>query len=311
VIVIHIGFPKTATTTLQTTFMEAEGVAYLGKGPRDSLAPSLSLEIARAVFFADTLRFREAAPELRRRIEAEHASAGRLLLSDEAFTFAEHMAIGSRWQRQVVSDHEVVAERLAALCPEARIAVTLRNQLDLIRSFYRQAAKRGRADEPFRDYVQREIDALPHRSMLHLAKYDEVHRAYAARFGDGSLHVATFESARKDFAAYLRAICALLDMPAEPVIRVWGGRRENPARDYRAAPLTGRLQRTIPAGLRRAVPDRLRAGAREALDAAFAAPIDKGEYDPGHEAALTELFARHNRAFERATGLDLRALGYP
>jgi len=58
-IVIHIGFAKTATTTLQDVFMRSRSTGYIGKGLRDRAAtPCLSVEVARAVFFSDTERFR-------------------------------------------------------------------------------------------------------------------------------------------------------------------------------------------------------------------------------------------------------------
>ena len=124
--VIHIGFPKTATTTLQSVLMETPECRYVGKGLRESLEPSLSLDVAGAVLFADTRRFEEVRAPLAARLREEAAQGTCLVVSDEAFSFAEHMKIGRQWQRQVVTDHEVTAERLFRLCPEAEVIFSVR-----------------------------------------------------------------------------------------------------------------------------------------------------------------------------------------
>lgn len=155
-IVIHLGFPKTATTTLQSAFMKAPSVSYIGKGIRDrSEIPSLSVEVAKATILSDRRRFEESAPLLRKEILSIEPKGNPILMSDEAFTFAEYMQIGNRWKRQTVSDHREMAYRLRCLAPEAKVMFSVRNQFDLIRSFYRQAAKVGRIEESFQSYVQR------------------------------------------------------------------------------------------------------------------------------------------------------------
>lgn len=307
-IVIHLGFPKTATTTFQEVIKRSPSIGYIGKGIRDDLShPSLSLELARAVFFADSERFGLLSGPIRERIEAEHRNAGQLLISDEAFTFAEYMLIGPRWQRQVVSDHKETARRLYALCPDATILYTIRNQFDLMRSFYRQSVKVGKFKEPFVDYVQREVDALPHRSMIHLMKYDELHRAYIEHFDPERIRISLFEDIREDFADYLCHVCQVLGVDEREILDLWGGQHVNEAKDSIDSDLYRRLRRSMPDGLKGVVPTPLKGLVRNWLRQ----PIEEGIYTAQQEETLRHVFSGSNRAFEALTGLDLAARGYP
>lgn len=307
-IVLHIGFPKTATTTVQEIFKRSSEVGYIGKGIRERLSePSLSLEIARAVFFADGVRFGSLSGPVRDSIEREHRKAGRLLISDEAFTFAEYMLIGPKWQRQVVSDHEETARRLHALCPDATVIYTIRNQLDLVRSFYRQSIKMRHFDEPFVDYVQREIDALPHRSMIHLMRYDELHRIYVEHFGADKVVVSLFEDIKEDLSGYLRQVCRILGADEQEILEIWGGQHLNKAKDSIRPDFYNAMGRSVPRGLKGLVPAPLKTMILKRMER----PIEKGIYTAEQEEILRRVFSVSNRAFEAETGLDLASRGYP
>ncbi|MBM9593910.1 sulfotransferase [Roseitranquillus sediminis] len=299
----HIGFPKTATTTLQRTMRDFDGCAYLGKGLRDSLQPSDSLEIARAVFFADTRRFEAMLPDLRTRLARHAAASPCVFVSDEAFAFAEHMVLGRKWQRQVVTDHETVAERLSRIAPGAGILFSVREQVSLLESFYRQHVKIDALSEPFGSYIQREIDALPHRSMLHHLRYDEVFSAYRQRFGDRIL-VSVYEAYAQDFGGYLDDVARFCGMDAAGLRASWQGRRLNENVVYGA--FTGRL--------RRHVPDRLLATLSPARRQAIRRRLSRGPAEVAWSGAQRQAVAAHferpNATFAWQAGLDLERFGY-
>jgi len=303
-IVFHIGFPKTATTTLQDAVQRLEGVRYLGYGLRDPGRKDLSSDIARAVLFADSRRFEALAPGIRQRL-SQAAAEGGVFCSDEAFTFAEHMKIVSHWGRQAVTDHEVVANRLAALAPGAEVLVSIRNQLDLLASYFNQLVKVEFADTDFEGFLAREVAALPHRSMLHLLRYDEMHEAYARAFGAERVHVTLFEAQAADYAGYLDAVAAVCDLPAEALRAAWGGGHSNEA--LAEDPRARALRRALPGWLKAAMPAGLVARIRGATMRRQAPAV----YEPGRRAMLEDHFAASNAAMAERTGLDLGAAGYP
>lgn len=306
-IILHIGFPKTATTTLQTALQMHPGCAYLGKSLRDTMQPSPSLEIARAVFFADTHRFQALCPNLRPQMQALADEAGCLIVSDEAFSFAEHMEIGQHWQRQTVTDHDQIARRLSEIFPGARVMMSVRNQIGFLQSFFHQTDKRGTADADFETVIDRELAALPHRSMLHLLRYDEVLEAYASRFGHGNLLISAFESYKADMAPYLDEVATFCGLDRQALQQAWGGSHLNTARKNPQRASVKRLRRLIPPGAGGLVPK----VAKQRLWSALAAPQRSAEMRPDQKQALEAYFAAPNTAFAKATGLDLKGLGYP
>lgn len=123
-IVIHVGLPKTGSTTLQRGyFPNLSGLAYLGK----TAIPKYSELRTPGDFDAATAR-REAEDAL------ASLDRNKVLLSCESFS--EHVFLpGMRI--------EGFAERLAAVYPQARIIVILRRQDDFVESLYKMWVSAG------------------------------------------------------------------------------------------------------------------------------------------------------------------------
>ena len=304
-VVFHIGFPKTATTTLQSVLMETPSCHYIGKGLRETMQPSPSLDMARAVLFADTQRFEEMLPKLQDHIKAPNAAC--VMVSDEAFSFAEHMKIGQHWGRQVITDHHVIAGRLAQICPDARVMISVRDQMAFLKSFFRQAIKKDGFQGSFNDYISIEIEALPYRSMLHLLRYDEVYDTYVENFGAENLMVSVYESYQDDFGSYLDATAGFCGLDASELRDLWGGRHANKAKTHRASSTQKRLRQIIPASLRQLAPGSM----KRAINEALAKPPEPAEFTQVQEDTLTMYFSNSNAGFAQKSGLDIAGFGYP
>jgi hypothetical protein len=128
-IVIHIGLPKTGTTTLQKkVFPCLSGVNYLGKIiPSYSFVSSRIQDAIYSTFSADSAiidpveNLAESVAEFRKSSGAKKT----LLISTESFAHP-----GTR-------DLGVVARRLSSAFPDARILVSIRAQEDLVLSWFR------------------------------------------------------------------------------------------------------------------------------------------------------------------------------
>ncbi len=164
---IHIGFPKTATTFLQTTVfprLTGRGFAYVPRGASTRLFAPL-IDDDDTIFDPDAM-----ADRVR-----EHASdAPNALFSYEALT-GEHFRSGFVNRTQI-------ARRLRREGFE-RVLITIRNQFDVLESAYRQHVQSGGVLR-FRDYAS--LD--PGKPMyLHTRyfDYDLTYDLYATIFGAG------------------------------------------------------------------------------------------------------------------------------
>lgn len=303
----HIGFPKTATTTLQNVLIAHDPCAYLGKGLREAEAPSLSLAVTHAALYLDSRRFEAALPALREVITAMAGSARAMVISDEAFTFAEYMAMGDHWPRGRITDHDVIAARLARLAPGAGIMVSLREQADFMQSYYRQRVKRQMEDAPVAEWMTRELGRLDGRSMLHTVRYDEMYDAYAAHFDPARIHVWLYEAYRGDFGGYLDEVSGVLGLDGAALRAEWGGLHANPDRpNRRNRASVMRLRGLLPEGLRAVLPEGFKTAIMDGL--AKATPDTRMPDDT--RAAIRAYFAEPNAALARRTGLDLAGHGY-
>jgi hypothetical protein len=128
--IIHIGYPKTASTFLQKrVFPYVEGCAYLHALPENrELRP-----LMHNMYFCDAAEYmpRTLATYLQ---EWRAAHPGRFLLSDENISGGLFLPVPN-WERN--------AERLHAQLPDSRIVVVVRQQQTMLRSVYALYVQRG------------------------------------------------------------------------------------------------------------------------------------------------------------------------
>jgi len=289
-ILIHPGFVKTATTTLQRElFADHPKLFHLGR-------PSPTPELEAAVFalaHADSTLFDEAAV---RRIFAQALAAApegaTVTLSNENFTLYE------------ATDRGLVAERLARLFPGARVLFTIRRQPDLVRAWYLQKLEKYLKGGHFLSFPawfslkRRE----PHRSILGQLDYWPVIRRYVELFGRGRVTVLPFELLRTDPRAFAEALAPLLGLAVDEVLPRLCGRVRNPTitrEFYLVMRAAGRLLGPF---LARKLGNRIVGLPGRRLEV---------HMDRASEAWIAERCAAGNAELARTFGLDLARFGYP
>lgn len=196
---IHIGFPKTATTFLQTTVfprLTGRGFTYVPRGASTRLFAPL-IDDDDTIFDPDAM-----ADRVR-----EHASAApNALFSYEALT-GEHYRSGFVNRTQI-------ARRLRRVGFE-RVLITIRNQFDVLESAYRQHVQSGGVLR-FRDYAS--LD--PGKPIyLHTRYFDYrlTYDLYATIFGADNVLVLQYERLSKpSFLAALTDFLGTRPIPIEP-----------------------------------------------------------------------------------------------
>jgi hypothetical protein len=195
---IHVGYPKNASTMLQTDiFPNLPGVVYCGRryGTEHAFATAGLDEAIRSISFEDSLRYDagkvrvQVAEALAERVPAD----GKLLLSWEAFMHN-------------VADRGLIAARLKELFPGAKILFVIRNQLDSIESMYHFLVEQGGGNinpaygrpsvRSLKAWLSDQEDFV-YKSYLETLKYDEMYTLYARLFSAERVKVLLFEDLKK------------------------------------------------------------------------------------------------------------------
>ncbi len=269
-------------------FRRHPGIHFLGLP-----APTPELEWAlRHICQADSIDYE---PDRLRRVLASAIEQGdpslTPLLSYENFALHES------------KDKGMVAERLKALFPDARIVFTIRRQEDLVVSWYLTKLKtliKRKAYVPFEEWYWvggRE----PHRTIIDDLRYGRMIKHYGNLFGHDRVHVLLFEQLRRDPEAYARSFAEILGVDGDTFHRLMAGKRENAAMSQRHLLFWRRVGHLLP---RKLVRDWSRS---EALRRGAPARVEVPETIRLH---IRELCADDNAELARTFGLDLAGNGY-
>ena len=198
-VVLHVGLPKTGTTSLQRElFARHPGLCLVGK-PLTRLDPRMH-RLLTAILRLEPWEYRRVEPELAALVpELLDRPGDTVLISDEELSTG---SLGARVDRLTIAD------RLQRLFPTAEVVFTVREQSDALRSMYGELRRLGAASEPLSAWAERRL-ALPETAAgLHLFRYDDLYAIYAERFE--RVHVVPYEQLRATPEAFVRALCGLL-----------------------------------------------------------------------------------------------------
>ena len=306
-LVLHIGLPKTGTTTLQkSVFPALPGVAYLGKKiPGYGFVTAELREAVAAVLGTDSI-LADPADRLRAAIDASRSrfDADTFVLSTESIAHPSACDLG------------VVAERLARAVPDAHVLVTLRSQQALALSWYRShgrfaqylflhKSERDRipahlSQRQWWDLVSRE----PRAGLLAMLDFDAIVSCYADRFG-GRLTLLPLELLTADPAAYAIRLASSLAVDPDACAMLRDPPHENRGLSAREVRVSRGLSML---GL---ATDFLEHRGTNAWRRWLArGPLADATLDASIAATIRERFAEGNSKLASRTGLDLDALGY-
>lgn len=221
--VIHIGFPKTGSTTLQThLFAKHPGILYLGKPYRDD---DLKGMIRRLVMQESTVYHPDNLKEYIKRHLADEPGKEKkvFLISDETFVSAAK-----------VRDKGVVAHRLKDLFAAAKILVTIRNQMDAVKSGYIGGGRlAGNAPGKYKNMIVSfkewlEIcEKMYHGDFVRNVIYFNTIDYYAGLFGKENICILLFEDFVKNTHEFIGKLSLFLDIDFETSREIIQNAHEN------------------------------------------------------------------------------------
>ena len=198
-ITLHIGLPKTATTTIQRhLFRNAEYLSELGVDYCPDLCPigrfrNAATHYAIAVAYCMPQSI-HAQPIPADRVRDRLSRPGRYLLSSEQFSPGNPAQI-----KALVEDLDLPQNR--------RVLVTVRDEFDYVRSRWMQSVKTGRGFESLWDY--------------YINRHKPGRRPYSERFtgwidANFSLTAVRYEDLRRKPDATQALLASLFDLQVDP-----------------------------------------------------------------------------------------------
>jgi hypothetical protein len=262
--VIHIGFPKTASSLLQETLFDSHpaiaGSTILGARRDAALARSFRL-----IMESDQVNFRASLPDLQRQLLDDSCTT---VISHEYFCLGHTWRLAENWtdaaDRQTIShnyiDRKRIFERLAALAPDASILLTIREQVSLIESLYMQLTGNPKIDYAYDRFLQDIWENRDFSSVLSGLDFVSLLSDLECTFSRDRITVLPYEYLQRDPELFVFELSRLLELCAGEVRqRVSSGvvnpriskRRFVARRLKRAVPYGGYISSLVPQHLKR------------------------------------------------------------
>lgn len=308
-IYFHIGYPKTATTTLQRhVFADLPGVKYIGKwadGTKRNFVTGEVDDAIRDFVLLPETQYTEgslSAAILESFVENSVHSHGTLLVS--------HEGIANPFYGNVA----IKANRMSREFPNARVIIVVRSQIDLLRSWYEMRPATplgpGTGCKPlsFDAWTEHAL-RYEFRSPLPFLRYDEVARYYAGLLGSDQVLVLLFEWLQRDPTLFFDKLGRFIGADPGMMMQLMAKRRENTATDHRIR--HSALARTKAAvfpnvSFRRVLPSWL----YDAILSYVGRTRRRPTLKPELISRLSEYYGKSNRSLSELLGTDVSALGY-
>jgi hypothetical protein len=134
----------------------------------------------------------------------------------------------------ILANRRVRARNLRKVFGKAKIAMALRNPIDLLESAYflwlkreNIGAKGKRGRPPVYFTISEWLEKDPHGEVMHHLEYAQTIQAYVDQFDRENVHVFLFEDLREDPEGFFRRICRTMGIDEDEGVRLTEGQQDN------------------------------------------------------------------------------------
>jgi len=194
---LHIGYPKNLSTSLQTNFFALHpDLLHLGIGYNGKNLEYINDELS--IYMESLLRARDIEFEvIKNEIGvAVKNSINREISSDYKYSGISHENLSFHFSNDEVDITQKVRRLHDLFGDDTKIIVVIRNQLDLMKSLYKESLKAGLSIN-FSLYIENLFMGKMH-SYLQELQYNSVLDLYAERFGKHNILILPIENYRRN-----------------------------------------------------------------------------------------------------------------
>lgn len=302
---VHIGLPKTASTTLQDRlFVQQSEFSYVGRVNND-YRHEATKELINRIRLQDLLDYDHADAKALLHSVPEVAAAPErpILVSAETFSVEGR------------ADRRLIAQRLHQLFAPAKVLIVIRAQPTLIQSLYLQHLRgSGQRITAFDHWLDQTYGGTNYPDVYRTGlNYEPLVRAYDEIFGQENVVVLPFELIRDENSVFHASVAELLKIPLAAVQASF--RQNDNQRMSKRHLMALHIQGVMPTGTnlaqvgRRLLPMTLYSKVRNIVVAGRR--LESPPISERWRSRLAAMCGRANAQLEVRTGLPLGALGYP
>lgn len=305
---IHIGFPKCASTSIQRNFFSScQELKYLGHEMKSNRLNKMALDALISLTTLSKYDFVKQEKSITYQIYDYLQNTSSVAISSEFFT-ASHYSLHVLYSWQDIS---IICERLWRLFPEAKILIIIRNQLDVWPSYFSEILKQPNLTIKWKDFIDRAIDLNErgYGSVLCRYNYYQAYKTYVDFFGKCNVDVMLMEdivAAPHEFLQKLINLCNLSKLVSASNFTL---KKEN-TRTTRWDRYKKGVMRFVPETVDKSLKKNSAAvGLDNMIKKISGIPAYKLSSD--RKAYLIKFYQSENKLLADETGLNLKAAGYP
>lgn len=307
---IHVGLPKTASTSLQLGLFSCcplwdfVGVTPGVKGNKNAW----QIEAEESLLYVATAEesdFRSRESAIRDLFARKQDRVNQtLLISDEKLTTSHYFV-----SETCYTDRRLIAERLRRLFPDSGIIMFIRKQQSFLPSLFGQMLRHGCIpSQSYGEWLSKELEKWHsgRASGLMMGDHQAIYQTYLELFGQEQVKLILFEDYVRNNDQGMSQLTDFMGFSWEEVKAHVSDSAPSNARATKSELALRRLYRSQ-RGLGRLVPKRLRAKALSLMK--FGPKVDH-HYTDAEIESLREIFGAGNAALQAEASIELEAAGY-
>ena len=322
-IYIHIGYPKTGTTTLQNyLFPEHSQIDYVrSKGSNFSFITD--------VFYSRENAFKKKKTEIKKELEAYSKSCktNKIVYSEESFTSFSMFFRFEPIPYIYTLEPNSIARKLGCafidtnVFNSSKVILTIRRQDELLKSMYAQvynlAFKRFSHTNSFQKFLKYAFSENSDGFILDAINYNDSVLEYEKIFGNGNVCVLVYEEFKLNPKNYIKKLASFIGVDEQEAMNLIENKHDNKRSsesgymsdernlkeliNYYKNKLLGKRQLGIKARWLHRLLESVYVPGRKLIDISF---------DEGQIKYLNEMFAEGNQSLSDRHQLDLCKYGY-